>query len=98
MFDQIVSILEKEFGDDAEAVVDDYYDDFGEFESAEEAATWILDRERYMRPRRMEPDEEEFEEWILTERGEPRTNGDIAEALRDFSNERARDSGTKPLS
>ncbi len=83
MFDEIVRILTQEFGDDAEEVAGDYYD-LDDFETAKDAAAWILAHERYMSPTPMDPDEQEFEEWILTERGEPRTNGDIADALRDF--------------
>ena len=83
MFDEIVRLLKREFGDDAEAVAGDYYD-LDEFETAEDAADWILDHERCMSAKPMESDGEEVEEWILTERGDPQTNGDIADGLRDF--------------
>ena len=51
---------------------------------------WIAAQEELRRAPAMDPDEEEVEDSVLTERGEPLTNGEVADALREFSRPRTR--------
>ena len=69
MEDEVIELLFEEFGEDAEAVIDDY--DLDEFDTAESAAAYILIREEWRNQPVMNQHEVEYEERVLLGEEEP---------------------------